>query len=215
MFPSHDQGGTEDSDVPTIKYFDYRYNNVGGMVNKMIGYNARVNYYNLEDDTTINVNEDYYPLSDNSNKDVENIGDIVSHMQRGIQSDNVHQNYMKAELQNKYFKNDFFQTYLMVNMRPNFDLQLFNKVFIGLPSGTGNLPNAVHSGYYLVTGITHQISKEGVYQMMVTLCRNGYNPNLSYQDEFQSKLSGKDKQASFPKDDSGGLIDTIRGLTGL
>jgi len=180
---------TEETDEIPIYYMDYNFLNISGLRNKSHGYGMTLNYYDLDEDVNIEMDSDSHPLTTNSWKTKDNIGLTSKHISRGVQSANVHGNYMKGQLQQEYMKNQFFTSYLMITIKPVLGIRLFDKLFLNLPTQDNQSINNVHSGEYIITNITHTASSEGLYTMTLVLSRNGMNATESLEEEFDTKLN--------------------------
>lgn len=106
--------------------------------------------------------------------------------------DNVHENYMLAQSQNSYLKNNFFSSYLLVYTRPSNKLNLFDRVNVEVDSllNIDSLRDEVHSGQYIVGGIIHQASKDNIYNNIVILFRNGLDVK-GFLKDFESRHSSE------------------------
>jgi hypothetical protein len=191
--PNTADGGsdTNKDDQKIIFYNDYRFSDQSGLINQKIGYGSRIYYYDYEsgEQRQITIDDDTHDMTTNSLKTKERVGDIVYAEMKDIQPINVHDNYLRASLQNKYMKHQFFSSYLMLTAKADNSIELFDKVIVNLPQQDEEGIDAIHSGEYLIIGITHQISSEGLYYMLLTLGRNGINAKESVIEDFETKLN--------------------------
>lgn len=179
----------EESDEIPLYYNDYGFSSKAGTINKEYGYGMDLNYYDLSENVTLKINSDNHPLTTNSFKLKSNVENLSKGIQKGIKSDNVHDNYFQAELQNEYLKRQFFTSYLLLTVRPVPNIKLFDKVFVNLPQQDAEGINNVHSGEYIITNITHLASSDGTYSMTLVLSRNGMNAEESLEEDFNTKLN--------------------------
>lgn len=176
-----------------IYYNNYSFSSNAGVINQEIGYGATLSYYDVNSEETqyITMKSDYFPLTTNSFKTKSNIGKIVTQIEKGIKTLNTHDNWMRSEVQYKYIQQQFFTSYLMLRIKPITNLKLFDKIFVNIPQQDAMYINNVHSGEYIVAGITHQASSTGLYTMTLILCRNGMNAKEASVDDTQTRLNGE------------------------
>jgi hypothetical protein len=176
-----------------LYFYNWYYGNLGGTFNKTNSYGRKFSYYDLTNGTTNEISTDEHELSTHSLKAKDNIGKITNNDEYGIfDKNNMHVNYMLSRTQNKYLKENFFGTYLVVYTRPSKDLNLFDRVNVEIKSllPIESTQDDVHSGQYIVGGIIHQASKDGIYNCMLVLYRNGLNVKGLLKD-FESTHSSK------------------------
>jgi len=174
-------------------FFNWKFKNMAGTFNKTNSYGRSFNYYDLSDDIHREITTDDHPLSMHSLKDKANVETptIVHSDNYGIQDNsNVHENYHLAFTQNKYLRDNFFSSYLMIYTRPNDNIKLFDLVNIEVPSLLPIETNVdeVHSGRYIVGGIIHNVAKQSIYNTILILFRNGMDVK-GYLKNFESKHS--------------------------
>lgn len=169
-------------------YFSsFKYNNFAGTTNKMIGYGVEHSYWDLSKLVKKQINYDDHSLTKFSFKEKQNSGKIVKDITYPYASNNHHANFYTALTQNQYVRDNFFNSCLLVSINANEDLNLFDKVFINIPTLVGSKEiNEVHSGEYVVGGIYHEVSKGSIYKMIVALFRNGINKSgILKQSDFR------------------------------
>lgn len=177
----------DDSEV--IYYSGYRYVNMGGTLNRKIGYGQFTEYYDGTDPQIAESVSDIHSLTTGSNKLKELVETEAAHVVAGLQSVNMHTNYIKAMSNNKYVKSEFCSSYLKITSKPNSEVNVFDKVDLAVPSQDGNFTDGTHSGEYMIGGIVHNISNKGLYTTDLYLFRNGKNIDMGYDDEAVSMLS--------------------------
>jgi len=185
----------KDEDGNVYYFYNWDFKNMGGSVNKKSAYGMEFSYYDLTSQVNRKITTDEHPLTIHSlkEKSVLEKETIVRHIDYGKQDNsNVHENYYLAMTQNKYLRDNFFSSYLMLWTRPNDDIKLFDLVNVELPS---LLPiesnmNEVHSGKYLVGGIIHNAKKDSIYETRLVLFRNGMDIK-GYKKEFESRNSSE------------------------
>ena len=181
-------GNKTTDDENTLYYSTFRVMNMSSTANKKGGYGQQLSYYDLENEVILESKSNNYELTTKSFKDSAYSETVVKKYVVGIDT-NVHNNYKKSELQNRYIKNSFFNNYFMLTIRPNNKVELFDKVFVNVPTSDGYSLDGVNSGEYLICGIINSASKEGLYQMTLIMSRNGINATESIQEEFETKLA--------------------------
>lgn len=173
-----------------LYYASYKAMNFSGSVNKNGAYGVSNNYWNLEKNKTAKVVSDKHQLTKFSFKEKDKVGITASSDTICYNSDNQHKNFQLAQTQNKYIRDNFFANCLFVFINSNDEINLFDKVFMSVPTLDGGSDvNEVHSGEYIVGGIYHEIGKDSIYKMMVALFRNGMNKS-SYMNISDYRVNG-------------------------
>lgn len=177
----------DDQDTNKTMWFNgYDIANSSSYYNKKIGYGT--NYTYIGTDGTIN-KADYSDKSKMTNmlfrnKDAE--GQAVLNRTYGMNNDlNLYDtSYFEALIRNKYLRDTFFSCSVVININALCQVNLFDKVNLVLPSILDNKMSDPYSGLYLVCGITHSIVKNGIYQKMLSLHRNGMNNSVVRKDNI-------------------------------
>lgn len=159
-------------------FMNWSYKNVSGTINKESSYGRGYNYYDLSKEIDSSYFKDDVLLTKHSNKEESKIGKKVADDDYGIiDTENTFEEYALAQTQNKFIKDDFFNSYLMIYTRPENDINLFDVVNVIIPSNleTNSSINEVHSGKYIVGGIIHNIARRSIYNSVLILYRNGRN----------------------------------------
>jgi hypothetical protein len=170
------------------------YKNLSPILNKMNGYGIDFTYFDHTNFFDYSLNFPYAPLSKFENKNKNNIGKYTNGITYNSLSKNVHENYLLAKSQNLYLKQSFFGNYLQITINPNMNINIGDKIDVLIYDNLGRLfngtPNvdAVNSGEYLVGGISHDIKKDGLYSMILTLFRNGTNQSNLANILFEGNL---------------------------
>lgn len=156
-------------------YLDnYEIKNMSGLVNKTCYNGSSINYYDKNENILVNNTSDIHPLTQYSLKNASSVGKIVSNKVYGI-INNVHNNYFKSMLTNDYIKRGFFSNLMTIIVKPQVDIHLFDVIDVLILSPDELSIDNVHSGLYIIGGITHHVSDHGMYDMILILFRNGFN----------------------------------------
>jgi hypothetical protein len=162
-------------DKTSIWYNSYDVVNYSSFYNKINTYGTRYVYYNLSDvvskdyTTSTKRTEVYYKDKDLANK-------VVQQKFFGTISVNTYDNYFESLVRNDFLKNEFLSQSIMLNINSLYPVKLFDKIDLNIPSMfESDQSNEVYSGEYLVGGIIHQVSSNGIYKKMISLHRNGMN----------------------------------------
>jgi hypothetical protein len=171
----------EDLGKEKISFFmNWSYKNTAGTFNKKSSYGRAYSYYDFKKEFNGEYFKDDILLSKHSNKEKENIGKMTVDDDYGnFDEINTYTEYILAQTQNRFIKDDFFNSYLVLYSRPEPDLNLFDIVTVAIPSSfNAESPlNEVHSGEYIVGGIIHTIQRKALYNSVLILYRNGKNIN--------------------------------------
>jgi len=190
------------SEEKKIKVLGYNFFRMGfhpGTNNKTGGYGIDGCFYDYDKPSTFitKMNTDIHPMTDYSLKNKKFIKNIVSdneYLPMKYKNSNVHSNYHKAYLQNKFLRKTFFSDVLIVNSYFNDEVKLLDKVIVDINalahSGADTLEiNKVYSGEYLVVGIINQVNNGGNYKSILYLSRGGINQS-ALVDKTEMKLNG-------------------------
>jgi len=183
----------ENEGANQLFFYNWKYKNFSGCKNKTNSYGRRFSYYDLTDSLSQEITTDNHELSIHSLKEKDSIGKITRQDDYGILDvNNVHPNFMLAQTQNEYLKENFFSSYFLAYTRPSNNLHLFDRVNVEVDSllPIGSLRDEVHSGQYIVGGIIHQASKDSIYSSVVILFRNGLDIKGLLKD-FESRHSSE------------------------
>jgi len=153
--------------------------NIASIQNKDAGYGVMYSNYDYKDFLYKYVNFNYAPMSQYMNRKKGNIS-VVNSITYNSTSSNTHSNYLLAKTQNIYMENIFFNNYKQINVRPDLTISLGDKIYLEVPDSVGRILNKsgtdkVNSGEYIIGGIMHNLNKGGIYNMVLTLFRNGLN----------------------------------------
>lgn len=161
--------------------------NVATLFNCEYGYGTNFTHFDTKDLRQGSINFKYNPLSDRMNRN-KNHKSLVNSITYNYTTSNTHDNYLLARTQNLYINSVFFNQYLQVSISPDTSIQIGDKVEMNIPSsetrmaGDADKADKVNSGTYIVGSILHDFNKEGVYNMVLVLFRNGINdsdtPNI-------------------------------------
>jgi len=195
-----------DKKLTTLGYNFFRMGFHNGTNNKTGGYGVSGYRYNYNAPTKywdeVDIKNlpllDLTPLTDYSLKNKTNAtGNIFESaiFPMKYKGSNVHDNYEKAYLINKYIKKTFFSDVMVVNSYFNDEVKLFDKINVTIESlakqsESGEI-NKIYSGEYIVVGIINQVSKDGAYKSILYLSRGGINKSPFIEDT-EMKLYGAD-----------------------
>lgn len=164
-------------------YNAYDVLNLNGMFNKMSNYAATFGYYNLKGEYIGGTVDKIIKFTDLYNKNKKYDGRPSIFCNAGLFGNNkVFEEYPRGIVQNKYLRYNLFATTLLLNINSMTDVKLFDKVNVSIPAILNGEINEVYSGNYLVGGITHNVTSDGVYQKKTLLCRNGINKSEELKD---------------------------------
>jgi hypothetical protein len=175
---SKTQEEIDDDSNKTIYFSNYVYYNFAGTTNKEFTYGVRYGNYDLTGNLIEdNVDSNNHKLTDYSYKEKDGDGSIVSYILGGFKYDqsNTHDNYTLARIQNKYLMEEFFSGCMVLYVNPTDHIKLMDKINLILPSMLDSKSNNIYSGEWLIGGITHSVTKNGTYKMVLILFRNGIN----------------------------------------
>lgn len=164
----------DDKDKNTIWYNAYKMENIESIYNKNFGYGVNYNYYDLSKNVKSSSSTPYAPFTKFNYQG----GDKVDSLNYGLLTSNVFKDYFKAQVNNKYFKAITFSQRLALAINSIYPIKLLEQVDVIVPSilKQGE-QNAVYSGKYLVAGIVHSATHNGIFKKEISLHRNGYNKN--------------------------------------
>lgn len=181
-----------------LKILGYNFFRMGfhpGFNNKSGGYGIRGSFYNFDKPTqkSIDIADTFKPLTEYSlkHRDVKEFTDFPI-LPMKYKNSNVHENYHKAYLQNKYIKKSLFSDVLIMNTYFNDEVKLMDKVNIkinALAHSGADTPemNKIYSGNYIIVGITNQFGDDGTYKSQLYLSRGGINKS-AFTEETEMKL---------------------------
>lgn len=166
---------TNKEDKKTIWYNSFNTANYTKHFNMNYGYGLTGNYYDSSKLNEINVNKDYHPLTEISNKSYDKTVNVKTFP---IFTNNVFADYFKAKLQNVYFKN-IFNISTVLNINSLSSVKLFDTIILMVNSLQRVELDEVQSGEYIVSGITHSFGNSSLYKKHISIHRNGYNRSQS------------------------------------
>lgn len=166
---------------PIYYYTSFNTKNVAGILNKRTAYGVDYTYFDFKDFVEYKMFFKFSPLTNYVNQNKKNLYKYSNGMNYNGQHRNVHPNYLLAVTQNMFIKDSFYNNYLQILINPESELMVGDKIdmiiFDNLSKMANGIPNIdkANSGEYLVGGIMHEFKNEGLYNMVVTLFRNGIN----------------------------------------
>jgi hypothetical protein len=173
----------QDNTKVKVVYYSININekNISFLNNIEYGYGTNFTHYDLKDFKSYYMNFKYAPMSKAMYRSKENKG-LSNSLTFGVYSGNQHKNYLLAATQNKYISSIFFNNYKQVIVNASLDIQIGDKVNLILPSTKGRIigqsnVDDINSGEYIIGGILHNLNPNGMYNMVLTLFRNGMNPS--------------------------------------
>jgi len=183
-----EQFGTEN----IVFYRNWQYKNISGQTNKTNTYGRSYSYYDMASSKSDSIVSDIHELSVHSFMEKDKIGKIVKDDQYGLfDSSNTHLQYITAQTQNEYVRDNFFSSPLIIYTRPDKGLKLFDTVQLWLPTmmEIDTKLDEVHSGQYVIGGILHEAQKNGLYSMILILYRNGLDIKTTTMKDLESRHS--------------------------
>jgi hypothetical protein len=161
------------ADEKIIWFNGYKLDNIQGYYNKNTGYGLEYTYYDLKNNKKKNTGTPYHPFTKHHDQDDKNNVDSVNF---GMLTDNVFDNYITAQINNKFLRSITFGQRLALSINSIYDVKLMDKVSVILPSIIKKDEiNAIYSGNYLVCGVIYSATSEGMFKKEISLHRNGYN----------------------------------------
>lgn len=165
----------------TIWFNSYNFVNYSGQYNIESGYTAGYSYY----DQKAIKSESYNTLKKLSKltfrkKDLLN--ETACWNSYGVWNSNLYsEKFFESTARNRFLREKFFDFSVVINANSLSKISLFDKVNLAIPTMFDEEGiNEAMSGEYLVGGIVHNVSSNGIYKKMVSLHRNGMNqsPNI-------------------------------------
>lgn len=155
--------------------------NTAGTMNKDGGYGTSFTYYDNKDFINYKINNKYVPLTQLGQVAKKNEKLFSENINYHTQGNGVHKNYFLGCIQNDYIPKTFFNNFIQITLTVDFEINLFDKINVIIPDSLNKmldgapLLDKVNSGEYIVGGIVHTIEKNGFYNMVLVLFRNGIN----------------------------------------
>lgn len=164
-------------------YYSTSFNtkNIASILNKNTAYGIDYTYFDFSNFYDYRMFFKFSPLTNYVNQNSKNLYKYSNGLTFNSQHKNVHSNYLLAVSQNQFIKDSFYNNYMQIYINPDPDLMIGDKInmiiFDNVSRISNGAPNIdkVNSGEYLVGGIMHEFKNEGLYNMVVTLFRNGIN----------------------------------------
>jgi len=161
----------------TIWFASYNIVNYSNFFNENIGYGFKYSYYDLENNnlkTYSNINK----ITQLSFRNKDFVGKpVIKNLNNELIESNIYgSEYFESLLRNQFLKNNFFANSIVLNVNALSKINLMDKIDLSIPSlFKSEQSNEVMSGFYLVMGIQHEITKGGIYKKKIALGRNGMN----------------------------------------
>jgi hypothetical protein len=155
---------------------------MSGLYNKKSSYGLEVDYYDLKKEKNVKFNT-FNKMTKLSFIDKDYYKKSVYNILGGTYNDlNLYsEHYFESLIRNIYLVDNFFANSVAIQVNAGEDIILFDNYRLSLPSIVSETQNDVFSGDYLVGGIVHHISTNGIYKKMVSLHRNGMNQSTSVE----------------------------------
>lgn len=166
---------------PLYYYTSYTTKDIAGILNKRNGYGIDYTYFDFKDFREYRMEFKFSPLTGYVNQHKDNVGKYVNGLTYNSQHKNVHKNYLLGMSQNLFIKDVFYNNSTQIYINPDEDVMLGDKINMIIYDNTsralGKPPSIdkVNSGEYIIGGIFHNFKKDGMYNMCLTLFRNGMN----------------------------------------
>lgn len=155
--------------------------NVSSSMNKSGAYGAFVTYYDNSAFHNHILNFKYAPFTKFTNTNNKHIGDFGRSDNFSTQNSSVHKNYYVSMVQNDYIRTMFFSDYTQITIPADPTIRLFDRITVNFQDCSTKQESLtpsidkVNSGDYIIGGITHSITKDGMYSMILVIFRNGIN----------------------------------------
>lgn len=179
-------------DVDTIFYkTDIRYKNLSSIFNKTNGYGIDFTYYDFRRFFDYQLSFNFAPLTKYSFQNKNNMKKFVNGLTYNTLPKNCHENYLLTKTQNMLIYSLFFGSYMQMSINPNTKINIGDKINVIVYDNISRIDNKtpnvdkVNSGEYIVGGISHDIKKDGLYNMNLTLFRGGINKSDIKEIDFQ------------------------------
>jgi hypothetical protein len=170
------------NDVKILYYkTDITYKDISSIFNKKNGYGINFTYFDLKNFFEYQLSFSFSPLTKYSKQNKNNSKKFVNGLTYNTLSKNCHENYLLAKTQNLMIDQMFFGSYLQMSINPELSLNLGDKISVIVYDNLSRMKNGpvmidkVNSGEYIVGGISHDIKKDSLYTMNLTLFRGGIN----------------------------------------
>lgn len=160
---------------------DISYKDISSIFNKQNGYGIDFTYFDLKNFFEYQLSFSFAPLTKYSKQNKNNSKKFTNGLTYNTLSKNCHDNYLLAKSQNMMIDQMFFGSYLQMSINPELSLNLGDKITVVVYDNLSRMKNGpvmidkVNSGDYIVGGISHDIKKDSLYTMNLTLFRGGIN----------------------------------------
>lgn len=178
----------DEGDRVKLYFNDFDIQDIAGYANKTGAYGISFSVYDLDKVESQTIFSDKIKLSKYNERQKDRIGESAVSLDTFIlNTKNVHRNYYLAQVQNELLQKDLFKINLNLYINPSDSVNLMDVLDVTFPSMTEeSIINEMISGKYMVIGIVHQISKGGIYRMVLSLSRSGFNKS-SFQNTYESE----------------------------
>ena len=160
---------------------DISYKDISPVFNKTNCYGIDFTYFDLRNFFEYHLSFPFAPLTKYTKQNKNNVGKFVNGLTYNTLSKNCHENYLLAKSQNMMMDQMFFGSYLQMSINPELSLNIGDKISVIIYDNLSRMKNGptmidkVNSGDYIVGGISHDIKKDSLYTMNLTLFRGGVN----------------------------------------
>lgn len=160
---------------------DISYKDISSIFNKQNGYGIDFTYFDLKNFFEYQLSFSFAPMTQYSKLNKNNAKKFVNGLTYNTLSKNCHENYLLAKSQNMMIDQMFFGSYLQMSINPELSLHIGDKISVIIYDNLSRMKNGptmidkVNSGAYIVGGISHDIKKDSLYTMNLTLFRGGIN----------------------------------------
>ena len=172
----------------TIWFNSYSIVNNSAFFNKLGGYGVSYSYYNLKGNKQETNISDITMFSDLSFRNKSCAGCPTKYRWGGdlIEPNVYGGTYFESRVRNRFLRDNFFAFSLVLNVNAINKINLLDTVDVAIPSlFADDDSNEVMSGEYLVAGIQHEISNNGIYRKKISVGRNGMNKSPDLTGEYQ------------------------------
>ena len=167
-----------------IWFSSYAMTNYSGYFNKTNGYGFGYSFYDLEKENT-NFFDKIEKFTDLSFRNKDLVGSVMKYNTSVdyIKSNVYGPKYFESLARNEFLKNNFFANSVILEINSLSQVSLMDTIAVDIPSLLDPEEiNEVLSGPYLISGIQHEVSKNGIYRKKISLGRNGMNKSNHYEN---------------------------------
>ena len=178
------------SDRIILTYQKIDFKNLGGYVNNFLGNGGKkLNIFSGTDNEEIDLTFDTPVLGEVTNIS-EKYSEAVSNTYIGRQRLDIHDKYIAAPLIRRNTMASMLKQSLILTVKPDTRLKLFDKYEVRYPSVSNNDgDNDYVSGFYIIFGIVTNVSSDILTQTLM-LVRDGINIPVNENEDYKISTKG-------------------------